>query len=138
MSSDVTVPLLSQPIRRRLCLLALLAIGSCTSERVAGGGDLGEVRISSATGSPPGFVLIVAAHLNIGATVVNNLGLPVDPQPPLLLSTGDPQVALVTAAGLLTGITAGSTTLRAEVSGSTDYRPASVPVTVIQALGANR
>lgn len=130
MPSDVVLHTLC-----RLSVLTVLIGGACATDQTAPADEyLGAVQIAPVSGSPPGISIVVGVQLTLQATVVDNSGHSVSPQPEVLFTTATEQVAAVTPIGVLTGRSPGSTTLRAEVVGRTGYRRASVPVTVIQVL----
>ena len=121
----------------RLSVLTVLIGGACATDQTAPADKyVGAVQIAPVSGSPPGISIGVGVQLTLQATVVDNAGHSVSPQPQVVFTTATDQVAAVTAIGVLTGRSPGSTTLRAEVVGPSAYRPASVPVTVIQIAGS--
>ena len=123
---------------RRLGVLTVLIGGACATDQTAPADEyLGAVQIAPVSGSPPGISIVVGVQLTLQATVVDNAGHSVSPQPEVMFTTATDQVAAVTAIGVLTGRSPGSTTVRAEVVGPSAYRPASVPVTVIQVLSSS-
>jgi hypothetical protein len=116
------------------CLLLVLALGSCREDAPTNSDDqyLGEVHNLSATGTPPGIVIMQGTYLDIRTEVVDKVGRLVQPQPTIMFSTDNPSIASVTSAGRLTANTAGVTSIKTEVTGSASYRPSIIQVFVVQ------
>lgn len=115
-------------------LLLVLALAGCREDATTTGDNqyLGEVHNLSATGTPPGIVIMQDTYLDIRAEVVDKVGRLVQPQPPVMFSTDNATIASVTSTGRLTANTAGVTSVKIEVTGSTSYRPSIIQVSVVQ------
>ncbi|HEX9893216.1 MAG TPA: Ig-like domain-containing protein [Gemmatimonadales bacterium] len=107
---------------RLLAATAALAIGACSSDGT-GAGDV--LVVSQVEIDPPGAGLVVGATQQLTATPKTASGITV-PNREVSWSSDDPNIATVSASGLVTGVSLGETSINARVDQVTE----SVPVNV--------